>query len=33
MGSIVLKNHITTAAQMTAEMNIHFEDPVSKKTV
>jgi hypothetical protein len=28
---IVLKNHITTAAQMTAEPNIHLEDPVSTK--
>jgi hypothetical protein len=32
----VLKNHRTTAAQMTAKMNIHFifmNDPVSTKTV
>jgi transposase len=30
---IVSKNHITTAAQMTAELNIHLEDSVSTKTV
>jgi hypothetical protein len=30
---IVLKNHRTTAAQVTAELNIHLEDPVSTKTV
>jgi transposase len=30
---IVLKNHITTAAQVTAELNIHHEHPVSIKTV
>jgi transposase len=29
--SIVLKNHRTTAAQVTSELNIHLEDPVSKK--
>jgi hypothetical protein len=28
---IVSKNHATTAAQVTAEMNIHLEDPVSAK--
>jgi hypothetical protein len=27
------KNHRTTAAQVTAELNIRFEDPVSTKTV
>jgi transposase len=27
------KQHITTAAQVTAELNIHLEDPVSTKTV
>jgi hypothetical protein len=26
---IVSKNHITTAAHVTAELNIHLEDPVS----
>jgi hypothetical protein len=30
---IVLKNHRPTAAQVTAELNIHLEDPVSTKTV
>jgi hypothetical protein len=30
---IVSKNHRTTAAKVTAELNIHFEDPVSTKTV
>jgi hypothetical protein len=30
---IVLKNHTTTAEQVTAELNIHHEDPVSTKTV
>jgi transposase len=30
---IVLKNHRTTAAQVTAELNIHLEDPVSTRTV
>jgi hypothetical protein len=30
---IVLKNHIITAAQVTAELNIHLEDTVSTKTV
>jgi hypothetical protein len=30
---IVLKNHRTTAAQVTAELNIHLEDPVSTKTL
>jgi hypothetical protein len=28
-----LKNHRTTAAQVIAVLNIHLEDPVSKKTV
>jgi hypothetical protein len=27
-----LKNHRTTAAQVTAELNIHLEDPFSAKT-
>jgi hypothetical protein len=31
MRSIVLKNHTTTAAQVTTQMNIHLEDPVSRK--
>jgi FixJ family two-component response regulator len=30
---IVSKNHKITAAQLTAEVNIHLEDPVSTKTV
>jgi transposase len=30
---IVLINHTTTAAQVTAELNIHLEDPVSTKTI
>jgi hypothetical protein len=30
---IVLKNHRTNAAQVTAEHNIRLEDPVSTKTV
>jgi hypothetical protein len=30
---IVLKHHTTTAAQVTVELNIHPEDPVSTKTV
>jgi hypothetical protein len=30
---IVLKNHGIAAAQVTAELNIHLEDPVSTKTV
>jgi hypothetical protein len=30
---IVSKNHRTTAAQVTAELNIHPEDHVSTKTV
>jgi hypothetical protein len=30
---IVSKNHRTTAAQVTAESNIHLEDPVSTKRV
>jgi hypothetical protein len=30
---IVLKNHRTAAAQVTAELNIHLEDPSSTKTV
>jgi hypothetical protein len=29
----VSKNHTTIAAQVTAELNIHVEDPVSTKTV
>ena len=27
------KNHRTTAAKVTTELNIHLEDPVSTKTV
>jgi hypothetical protein len=27
------KNQSTTAAEVTAELNIHLEDPVSKKMV
>jgi hypothetical protein len=30
---IALKNHTTTTAQLTAELNIHLEDPVPTKTV
>jgi transposase len=30
---IVWKNHRPTAAQVTAEMNIYLEDPVSTKTI
>jgi hypothetical protein len=30
---IVLKNHRTTAAQVTVELNIHLEHPVSTKIV
>jgi hypothetical protein len=30
---IVSKNYRTTAAQVTAELNIHLYDPVSTKTV
>jgi FixJ family two-component response regulator len=30
---IVSRNHINIAAQVTAELNIHHEDPVSIKTV
>jgi transposase len=30
---IFSKNHVTTAAQVTAELNIHLEDPVSTETV
>jgi len=30
---IVSKNHRTTAAKVTAELNIHIEDPVSTKPV
>jgi transposase len=30
---IVSKNHGTTGAQVTAELNIHLDDPVSTKTV
>jgi hypothetical protein len=33
MRRTVLKNHRATAAQMTTELNIHLEDPVSTKTV
>jgi hypothetical protein len=33
MKRIVSKNHTTTAAQVTAELNIHLDDPVSTKTV
>jgi transposase len=29
----VLKNHRTTEAQVTTELNIHLQDPVSTKTV
>jgi transposase len=29
----VLKNHRTSAAQVTAELTIHLEEPVSTKTV
>jgi hypothetical protein len=29
----VLKNHRTTTPQVTAELNIHLEDPVSTKTI
>jgi hypothetical protein len=29
----VSKNHRTTAEQVTSELNIHFEDPLSTKTV
>jgi hypothetical protein len=31
--TIVSKNHRTTAAQVTAELNIHLEDPVFTETV
>jgi hypothetical protein len=31
--SVVSKNHRTTAAQVTAELNIRLEDPVSTKTI
>jgi hypothetical protein len=30
---IISKNHITTEAQVTAELNIPLEDPVSTETV
>jgi hypothetical protein len=30
---IVSENHTTTAAQVTAEQNIHLQDPVFTKTV
>jgi hypothetical protein len=30
---IVSKNHRRTAAQVTAELNIHLEDPISTKGV
>jgi hypothetical protein len=33
MKTIVSNNHRTTAAQVTAEFNIHPEEPVSTKTV
>jgi transposase len=33
MRRIVSKNHRTTAAQVTAEVNIHLEDSISTKTV
>ena len=33
MKTIVSKHHRTTAAQVTAEFNIHLQDPVSTKTV
>jgi hypothetical protein len=33
LGRIVSKNHTTTAAQVTAELNIQLEDHVSTKTV
>jgi transposase len=29
----VLKNHVTTAAQVTAELNIHLKDPACIKAV
>jgi hypothetical protein len=29
---IISKNHTTTAANVTAELNLHLEDPVSTKT-
>jgi hypothetical protein len=31
--TIIYKNHRIAAAKMTAELNIHHEDPVSIKTV
>jgi len=33
MKMTVSKNHRTTASNVQAELNIHFEDPVSTKTV
>jgi len=33
MKRIVSKNHSTNAAEVTAEFNIHREEPVSTKTV
>jgi hypothetical protein len=33
MRGVVSKNHRSAAAQVTAEMDIHVEDPVSTKTV
>jgi hypothetical protein len=33
LNMIVSKNHRTTAAQGTVELNIHLEDPVSTKRV
>jgi hypothetical protein len=29
----VSKNHTTTTIQVTAELNVHLDDPVSTKTV
>jgi hypothetical protein len=33
MRRTVSKNHIITAAQVTAELNIHLEDPISTQIV
>jgi FixJ family two-component response regulator len=33
LGRIVSKNSADTSVQVTAELNIHLEDPVSTKTV
>jgi hypothetical protein len=30
---IVSKNHTTTAAQVTGELNVHLEDPASTKNI